>query len=172
MFKRVRAFIRGEVAAGSSEMVHPSQGEKGYVRPVWTEVPIKAKNRAKKANKEAVASGKLAHLVKDIRQNNQQNGNQGRNGVKVINMIREEGNRKRPFKEGRSGLTDELTFLAIPQSKLTDKPIILKGIIEGNQVRRILIDGGSSSEIMYFGRNISPPGGNRSSSNYGKGRKK
>ncbi|GJR25499.1 reverse transcriptase domain-containing protein [Tanacetum coccineum] len=63
----------------------------------------------KKQIEEAVASGKLAHLVTDIRQNNQWNGNQGRN----------------------------------------DKPIILEGIIEGNQVRRILVDGGSSSEIMY-----------------------
>nr|GEY21262.1 reverse transcriptase domain-containing protein [Tanacetum cinerariifolium] len=33
MFKRVRAFFRGEVAAGSAEMVCPSQGDKGYVCP-------------------------------------------------------------------------------------------------------------------------------------------
>ncbi|GKE36365.1 hypothetical protein Tco_1459770 [Tanacetum coccineum] len=49
-------------------------------------------------------------MVKDICRNNQRSGNQGRNGVKIINMIREGGNRKRPFEEGRSGLTDELTF--------------------------------------------------------------
>ncbi|GJS35293.1 retrovirus-related pol polyprotein from transposon TNT 1-94 [Tanacetum coccineum] len=85
----------------------------------------------KKQIEEVVASGKLAHLVKDIRQNNQRNGNQGRNGVKIINMIREGGNRKRPFKEGRSGLTDELTFLAIPRYQSKDEPIILEGIIEG-----------------------------------------
>nr|GEV36432.1 hypothetical protein [Tanacetum cinerariifolium] len=74
---------------------------------------------------EAVAPGKLAHLVKDILRNNQRNMNKGRNGMKVINMIREEGNHKRHFEEGRSG------------------------VIKGNQVQRILVDGGSSSEIMY-----------------------
>ncbi|GKB49125.1 hypothetical protein Tco_0899878 [Tanacetum coccineum] len=68
----------------------------------------------KKQIEEVVASGKLAHLVKDICRNNQRNGNQGRNGVKVINMIRVEGSRKRPFEEGRSGMMNELTFPAIP----------------------------------------------------------
>ncbi|GKG58992.1 hypothetical protein Tco_0602701, partial [Tanacetum coccineum] len=68
----------------------------------------------KKQIDEVVASGKLAHLVKDIRQTNQRNGSQGRNIVKVINMIREGGNPKRSFEEEMSGLMDELTFLAIP----------------------------------------------------------
>ncbi|GKC17954.1 reverse transcriptase domain-containing protein, partial [Tanacetum coccineum] len=103
----------------------------------------------KKQIDEVVASGKLAYLVKDICRNNQQSESHGRNTIKVINMIREGGNCKRPFEEGRSGLTDELTFSAIPRNQLTDEPIVLEGIIEGNQVRRILVDGGSSSEIMY-----------------------
>ncbi|GJV01749.1 hypothetical protein Tco_1335318 [Tanacetum coccineum] len=88
----------------------------------------------KKQIEEAVASGKLAHLVKDIHRNNQRNRNQGGNDVKVINMIRVEGRRKRPFEEEKSGMMNELTFPAIPQSQLTDEPIILEGIIEGNQV--------------------------------------
>ncbi|GKE04653.1 hypothetical protein Tco_1396671, partial [Tanacetum coccineum] len=45
MFERVKAFIRGEVAAGSTEMVRPSQGDKGYIRPTWTGGPEKARNR-------------------------------------------------------------------------------------------------------------------------------
>ncbi|GKA23071.1 reverse transcriptase domain-containing protein [Tanacetum coccineum] len=45
MFERVRAFIRGEVAAGSAEMVRPSQGDKGYIRPAWTGGPKKDRNR-------------------------------------------------------------------------------------------------------------------------------
>ncbi|GJR40846.1 hypothetical protein Tco_1216530 [Tanacetum coccineum] len=127
LFERVRAFIRGEVAAGSAELVRPSQGDKGYIRSAETGGPEKARNRSgpkeaqrnmrlKKQIEEVVASGKLAHLVKDIRQNNQRSRNQGRNDVKVINMIREGGNRKRPFEEETLDLTDELTFPAIPRN--------------------------------------------------------
>ncbi|GKE09107.1 reverse transcriptase domain-containing protein [Tanacetum coccineum] len=64
-------------------------------------------------------------------------------------MIMMEGSRKRPFEEGRFDMMNKLTFPTIPRSQLTNEPIILEGIIEGNQVRRILVDGGSSSEIMY-----------------------
>ncbi|GKD38299.1 reverse transcriptase domain-containing protein [Tanacetum coccineum] len=50
MFERVRAFIMGEVAARSAEMIHPSQGYKIYVRPVWTGGPERARNRVEEAN--------------------------------------------------------------------------------------------------------------------------
>ncbi|GJR33200.1 reverse transcriptase domain-containing protein [Tanacetum coccineum] len=74
----------------------------------------------KKQIEEAVASGKLAHLKP-----------------------------KRPYEEERAGLTKELTFPVIPQNSLTDESIILEGMIEGHQIRRIHVDSGSSSEIMY-----------------------
>ncbi|GKC65007.1 hypothetical protein Tco_1097605 [Tanacetum coccineum] len=194
MFERVRAFIRGEVAAGSAEMVRPSQGDKGkdtftpLIKTLKEILAIESVSfpeppplirtpkkqslnklcdyhrdrghntndcyQLKKQIKEVVASRKLAHLVKDIRRNNQQNWNQGRNGVKVINMIREEGKLNRPFEEGRFGLMNELIFLTIPQSQLMNEPIILEGIVKGNQVRMILVDGGSLSEIM---KEESPP---------------
>ncbi|GKA37259.1 hypothetical protein Tco_0723824 [Tanacetum coccineum] len=89
----------------------------------------------KKKIEEAVASGKLAHLAKDIRQNNQRNGSQERNNIKVINMIMGRGSLKRPFERERSGLTDELTFLVIPRNQLTDETIILEGMIEDHQCR-------------------------------------
>nr|GEV57424.1 reverse transcriptase domain-containing protein [Tanacetum cinerariifolium] len=124
MLERFRAFIGGEVVAGSAEMIE-----------------------------KAVALGKLAHLVKDIHQNNQRNMSHGRNNVKVINIVRGGRNSKRPFEGERSGLTDELTFLAIPHNRLTDEPIILEGMIEHQE-------------------NIPPFGDNRPLSNYGRGRKK
>ncbi|GJV05031.1 hypothetical protein Tco_1338600 [Tanacetum coccineum] len=45
MFERVMAFIRREVAAGSAEMVRPSQGDKGYIHLAWTGGSKKARNR-------------------------------------------------------------------------------------------------------------------------------
>nr|GEU51588.1 reverse transcriptase domain-containing protein [Tanacetum cinerariifolium] len=66
-------------------------------------------------------------------------------------LTKEEGNRKRPFEEGRSGLMNEVTFPAIPQSQLTDEPIILEGIVEGNRVRRILVDGGRRTRMRSLG---------------------
>ncbi|GKD21831.1 hypothetical protein Tco_1223534 [Tanacetum coccineum] len=93
----------------------------------------------KKNIEEVVASGKLSHLVKDIRQNNQRNGSQGMNNVKVINMIRGGVNRKRPFEGESFGLIDELTFPAIPQNRLTDESIVLEGRIEDHQVRRFFV---------------------------------
>ncbi|GJT40508.1 reverse transcriptase domain-containing protein [Tanacetum coccineum] len=62
MFERVRAFIRGEVAVGSAEMVRPSQGDKGYVRPAWPGMSEKKQKwgRPKRSTKEyGDASAKL-----------------------------------------------------------------------------------------------------------------
>ncbi|GJV94775.1 hypothetical protein Tco_1546352 [Tanacetum coccineum] len=222
MFERVRAFIRGEMAPGSAEMVHPFQGDKENTRPAWSGGQEKARNRngprevlrnmgvytpyprrdiftpltktlkeilamegisfsepppligipekqnlnkfcdyhgdrghntdcyqLKKQIEEVVALGKLAHLVRDIRWSNQKSRNQRRNDVKVINMIAGGRNRKRPYEEERSGLTEELTFSAIPQNSLTGEPIVLEGMIKGHKIRRIHVDSRSSSEIMY-----------------------
>ncbi|GJR26639.1 hypothetical protein Tco_1102871 [Tanacetum coccineum] len=102
----------------------------------------------KKQIEETVASGKLAHLVKDIRKGNQRNRGQGRRNVKVINMVGLGGNRKRSYKTEKPRVTEEITFPPIPWNSLTDAPIILEGTIEGFWVQRIYVDGGSSSEIM------------------------
>ncbi|GJW18256.1 reverse transcriptase domain-containing protein [Tanacetum coccineum] len=45
---------------------------------------------------------------------------------------------------------DEQTHLpSKPPESINGRTVILEGIIEGNQIQRILVDGGSSSEIMY-----------------------
>ncbi|GKD12694.1 hypothetical protein Tco_1197101 [Tanacetum coccineum] len=46
-YKRPKPTLLPEnpLAVGSAEMVRPSQGDKGYVRPAWSGVPEKARNR-------------------------------------------------------------------------------------------------------------------------------
>nr|GEU43356.1 reverse transcriptase domain-containing protein [Tanacetum cinerariifolium] len=119
MFERVRAFIREEVVARSAEMVRPSQEDKANKRSCSlgevgspgeghpSEQPVGRKSR-----KEQCKGHK-----------HDKRRSQGRNNVKVINMIRE---------EERSGLTDELTFPVIPRNQLTGEPIILEGVIKGS----------------------------------------
>nr|GEV26442.1 hypothetical protein [Tanacetum cinerariifolium] len=64
----------------------------------------------KRRIEEEVASRKLAHLVKDIRQGNQQNRGHVKGSVKVINMIITGRGHKRPYEAGRSGLMEEIAF--------------------------------------------------------------
>ncbi|GJV06237.1 reverse transcriptase domain-containing protein [Tanacetum coccineum] len=67
---------------------------------------------------------------------------------RVRAFIRSGGSRKRPYNVEGPRFTEETVFSAIPRNN-TDAPIILEGKIEGFRVRRIYVDGGSSSEIMY-----------------------
>ncbi|GKB79649.1 hypothetical protein Tco_0946544 [Tanacetum coccineum] len=87
-------------------------------------------------------------------------------------MINGGRNRKRPYEVERSGFTEELTFPVIPRNRLTNEPIILEGMIEGHHVRRIHIDKGRSSEIMFLKRSIPFLGFGRPSDDHVRGRKK
>ncbi|GJS87679.1 hypothetical protein Tco_0770315 [Tanacetum coccineum] len=51
----------------------------------------------KKQIEEAVALGRLAHLVKDIKQGGQKGKGLAKGKEKVINMVRSQGYRKRPY---------------------------------------------------------------------------
>nr|GFB20070.1 reverse transcriptase domain-containing protein [Tanacetum cinerariifolium] len=104
---------------------------------------------AKEANRESRGLGKISSFGEGHPPKQPAEWEPRKERCQGHNMIRQEGNCKRSFEEKRSGMMNELTFLAIPCSQLTDEPIILERIIEGNQVRRILVDEGSSSEIMY-----------------------
>ncbi|GJY43701.1 hypothetical protein Tco_0431914 [Tanacetum coccineum] len=156
MFERVREFIRAEVAAGLAEAARAPQWDKGSARAGWSggQERIKRRNgprefQRNKQIEEVVALRKLAHFVKDIRQGNQRNKGQGRGNVKVTNMVGLGRNRKRPHEMKGPRLKEEIAFPAIPRNSLTNAPFILEGTIEGFRVRRIYVDGGSSSEIMY-----------------------
>ncbi|GKC90059.1 gag-pol polyprotein [Tanacetum coccineum] len=98
-------------------------------------------------------------MVKDICRNNQRSGNLGRNGVKIINMIREGGNRKRPFEEGRSGLTEIKLTSGNPPYHLTERTHFnirrLIEVIQSSEESRILEVAAASDGRFLGGENIS-----------------
>ncbi|GKD05836.1 hypothetical protein Tco_1180810 [Tanacetum coccineum] len=201
MWERVRAFIRGEAAADTTEAIRSPRWEKSAGKASWSEHQNGSRNRShrrgegrnmgtcapyarregftplmktpkeilamdnvnfpppppmvgtpekrnmnkfcdyhqdrghntndcyhlKKQIEEAVASGRLAHLVKDIRQGGQKGKGSAKGREKVINMVRSQGYRKRPYERVEHWMDNAITF----------------------PVRRIHVDGGSSSEVMY-----------------------
>nr|GEW94035.1 reverse transcriptase domain-containing protein [Tanacetum cinerariifolium] len=151
MFEWIGAFIKGEVAAGSAEMVRPSQGDKGYVRPAWTGGPERARNRG--------------------------GPRETRRNIGVYTPY--------PIKYTFTLLTKNLKeILAMESISFPEPPPLIKTLKKQklNNSCDYHRDRGHNTndcyqlkkqiEKSFFGRNISPPGGNRPSSNYGKGRKK
>ncbi|GJX69033.1 reverse transcriptase domain-containing protein [Tanacetum coccineum] len=107
--------------------------------------------RPKKQLEIALETGKLNHLIKDVRQRRKkgQKHNGSRNAV--INMVRNhDSNRKR-----KTTITDEswmnvpITFPPVQARDLSDEALVMEAEIEGYLVRRIHIDEGASIEIMY-----------------------
>ncbi|GJR19773.1 hypothetical protein Tco_0968300 [Tanacetum coccineum] len=98
MWERVRAFIRGETAADTTEAIR----REGFTPLTKTLKEILAMDNVNfppppPMTEEAVALGRLAHLVKDIRQGGQKGNGLGKGKEKVINMVRSQGYRKRPY---------------------------------------------------------------------------
>lgn len=103
----------------------------------------------KKHIEEAVASGELAHTVKDNCQGGQKKKGAAKGKGKVINMVRSYGYQKRPYKRLEYWMDNEIVFLYVPRYRLVDSPTVVEALIEGFRVQIIYVDGGSSTEIMY-----------------------
>ncbi|PWA80131.1 reverse transcriptase domain-containing protein [Artemisia annua] len=106
----------------------------------------------KKQLEVALESGKLNHLVKDVRQRGKAQKNNGPQKAKVINMVNLVGeDRKR-----KSMFTDEAwqnvptTFPPVGAEDLSEAAIVVEDEIEGYLVKRIHVDEGASVEIMYM----------------------
>ncbi|GJS52503.1 reverse transcriptase domain-containing protein [Tanacetum coccineum] len=102
----------------------------------------------KKQIKEALASGRLAHLVKDIRQGGQKSMGSTKGKEKVINMVRSQGYRKRPYERVEHWMDNAITFLLVPQYLLMNCPLVVEAMIEFFRVRRLHVDGGEVSYPM------------------------
>ncbi|GJW68749.1 hypothetical protein Tco_0123173 [Tanacetum coccineum] len=67
----------------------------------------------------------------------------------IVGMIGGNTNRKRLREQLELWTNNEISFPFMPWCQLVDSPIILEALIEGFLVRKIYVDGGSSSEVMY-----------------------
>ncbi|GKF33996.1 hypothetical protein Tco_0107196 [Tanacetum coccineum] len=69
----------------------------------------------KKQIEEAVASGRLTHLVKDIRQGGQKRKGSVKGKEKVINMVRSQGYHKRPYEMVEHWMDNTIAFPSVPR---------------------------------------------------------
>ncbi|GJU90017.1 reverse transcriptase domain-containing protein [Tanacetum coccineum] len=100
----------------------------------------------------ALESGKLNHLVKDVRQRGK--GNQRSNGpqkAKVINMVQSHplGRKRKTTMRDEGWMNVPITFPPVPARDLSEEPLVIEAEVEGYLVRRIHIDEGASIEIMF-----------------------
>ncbi|GKA79539.1 hypothetical protein Tco_0786135 [Tanacetum coccineum] len=101
----------------------------------------------------ALESGKLNHLIRDVRQRGR--GNQRGEGpqqAKIINMIRHGSLKEKKRKERE--VTEEwmntpITFPPVSAEDVSDDSLILKAEVKGYLVRRIRVDGGAPVEVMF-----------------------
>ncbi|GJU57083.1 reverse transcriptase domain-containing protein [Tanacetum coccineum] len=103
----------------------------------------------------ALESGKLNHLVKDVRQRGgnwgKQVGNSSNNG-KIINMLYEtRDDQKRKFQKRREEdwMNALITFPPIPSDDVSDEPLIIEAKVEGYLVRRVFVDQGATMQVMF-----------------------
>ncbi|GJU24785.1 reverse transcriptase domain-containing protein [Tanacetum coccineum] len=94
----------------------------------------------KKKLEVALESGKLNHLIRDVRQRGSNRGRPARNGNgkgKVINMVYMKGKelkRKCPYKQHEEWMNTPITF---------------PPVIEGYWVRRVFLDQGAAVQVMF-----------------------
>nr|GEX17013.1 hypothetical protein [Tanacetum cinerariifolium] len=107
----------------------------------------------------ALESGKLNHLIKDVRQRGWVNtkGREGRKD-KVINMIQSwaDGRKSKTMLKEESWMKTPIVFPTMLLEDISDEPIIIEAVMEGYLavmegylVRRIHVDQGASVEVMF-----------------------
>ncbi|GKC67971.1 hypothetical protein Tco_1100569 [Tanacetum coccineum] len=86
------------------------------------------------------------HKSRDVKELKQKNRVLRRT---MIGMVRGDTSKKRPRERSEQWASNEISFPSMQRCQFVDSPIILEALIEGFQIRRIYVDGGSSSEVMY-----------------------
>ncbi|GJT05335.1 hypothetical protein Tco_0839797 [Tanacetum coccineum] len=107
----------------------------------------------KKQLEMALESGKLDHLVKDVRQRGRGNRrDEAPQSAKIINMIRvvpvEE--KKRKSREAtKEWMNTSITFPSVSSEDVSDELLIVEAEVKRYLVRRVYVDEGVSMEVMF-----------------------
>uniref|UniRef100_A0A251SMQ5 Putative reverse transcriptase domain-containing protein n=1 Tax=Helianthus annuus TaxID=4232 RepID=A0A251SMQ5_HELAN len=102
---------------------------------------------------KAVRSGKLSHLVKEVKDGKKPaTAVDNPNTEPGINMIRSAEPRgiKRSNQHMAAWMLQPMYFPPIDPEDARDGPITISAVVAGHKVRRIYVDGGSAFEIMYI----------------------
>ncbi|GKC92689.1 hypothetical protein Tco_1158131 [Tanacetum coccineum] len=100
----------------------------------------------------ALESGKLNHLIKDVRQRGRGSA-KGRDAGKdkVINMIRSWPNdrKRKSVERDESWMKALIVFPPLSMEDASDESLIIEAVMEGYLVRRVYVDQGASVEVMF-----------------------
>nr|GEW74656.1 reverse transcriptase domain-containing protein [Tanacetum cinerariifolium] len=164
MMERLDEFVRFEEAYARTELPRGEVGEThhraSHETPIGTATIPRKKGHytndcllLRKQLEMALDSGKLNHLVKDVRQRGR--GLQGReapNPAKVINVI-SVNSMKDNKRKGREvmelWMNVPISFPTISSDDVFEEPLIVKAKVEGYLARRVYVDAGSSVEVMF-----------------------
>ncbi|GJT13293.1 hypothetical protein Tco_0860335 [Tanacetum coccineum] len=109
----------------------------------------------KKKLEASLESGKLNHLVKDVRRKGNNIGRHPRNNNgrgRVINMVQEIGDCRKQ-KSWRSQpeecMNVPITFPPVAAEDVSDDPLVIEAEAEGYWVRRVFVDQGAAIQVMF-----------------------
>ncbi|GJT11643.1 hypothetical protein Tco_0858685 [Tanacetum coccineum] len=145
MWERVRAFIRGETVADTTEVI---------IYPWWEKSVGKASSSKNQNGSEIeVIEGDNVNfpppppMVRTPEKRNmnkfcdyhQDRGRAARRAraqpkekEKVINMVRSQGYRKRPYDRVEHWMDNTIAFILVPRYQLMDWPVVVDALIEGS----------------------------------------
>nr|GEZ07396.1 reverse transcriptase domain-containing protein [Tanacetum cinerariifolium] len=182
MMRVTTSFLRGEVAGSNHERkkLFPSwkqQEEKGkFKTPPPMKTPVEKQNHAKnfefhgevghnadecmhlkKQIEEMLKAGKLSHLIKELKQNNENEHSktskkgetQGKEKPLAILMVQPWERVARQQITQSFSLNPEIFFPPLGEDEGIERPMIIEAEIGGHYIHLIYVDGESASEILY-----------------------
>nr|GEZ99528.1 reverse transcriptase domain-containing protein [Tanacetum cinerariifolium]GFA00039.1 reverse transcriptase domain-containing protein [Tanacetum cinerariifolium] len=131
--------------SGNADQYYDYHQEKGH----YTNDYIQLRKRLE----ISLESGKLNHLVKDVRQRGRvSHGRDNPQQAKIINVISVNSvkdNKRKVWETTESWMNIPISFWVISSEDVSKEPLIVKAEMEGYLVRWVYVDEGSSAEVMF-----------------------